>query len=117
MTDLAADLGDYEDEAPVISPPAEDEARCPADDIAAMFEAAQHAAMTPKPQLKEMIEAVSIAASDLEEAQRRLLLTGASDRPYALYMRRAAALVATRNFLCLVQVNQAAVKRVLRGNG
>lgn len=113
MTD-ADDLGHFEDDTPATDQTVS-VADAPVDTIATAFEAAQHAAMTPKPQLKEMIEAVSIAAADLEGGQRRLLLTGARAEPYAPYMRRAAALVATRNFLLLIQTKQDAVKRVLRG--
>jgi hypothetical protein len=121
MTGADLDLGDYEDD---IAPPAGDPAATSgdaadvvaADPLAELFAKAQAAAMAPKPTIKEMINVVSIVASEIEDAQLRLMITRASDKPHPPYMRRAATLIAARNFLLLIEANRAAVKKVLRGN-
>lgn len=80
-----------------------------------LFLQAKIAAMVPKPTLRDMIEAASVARYDLEDAQQRLLATGARSETYQPYMRRAAILGAAANFLELVDKNQDAVRKALGG--
>ena len=70
--------------------------------------------MLPKATIADMIEAATLARYELEEAQERLLIVGTRTEPYMPYMRRAAILGATANFLMLIEAKKAAVAQVLR---
>lgn len=98
--DAATDLDDYVD-APIPLDPSDAMTLAKAD------------AMAPKPTLREMIDTVTEVRGEIEDAQLRLLITGARTDPYKPYMRRAAVLASAVNFLLLIDAKQDAVKRAL----
>jgi hypothetical protein len=114
MTDTAIDdLGKFEDDTAAIEVTLEDGLNV--EELADAFSKARLEAMSPKPTIKEMIEAVAIQSYEIEGGQERLMLGGVRSEPYKPYMRRAAVLTAALNLLSLIEANKDAVKRVLRG--
>lgn len=101
------ELGEYE--APV------DGTEGVALSLADLFTAAKEAALIPKPTIDEMVLAVTYARGDIEDRQFRLVSSGLAAEPDKPTMRQAMTLAAAANFLMLIKVNAAAVKRVLKG--
>lgn len=84
-------------------------------DLSGMIMQAQIAAAQPKPTLREMIDAVTLARWSIEDHQSRNLAAGFFEKPQPGPMRQAGILAATANFLELIHANQDAVKRALKG--